>query len=264
MLQPERLIIIPEALAIEIGLHEAIVLLGIERLMQADKTTFGSTSWAYGNTPKLKRTFPYLSEKAIERAINSLIKRNLIVEGSFGSKRNDTTRWLTVNYPECRRLAFYTEEPTQPVTVTNLKKPAPEPEEESRGGYLFDLSVTEEEERTQQVAYDRRCLRACVTAMMQGCNFDSKLLPEADRLNVLNTVKTLDLATRYPQKQTEVYYRMMYGFSVWYRVKLRNDRYAYPNPAAYLKYWGRYEEYCWNELGRQTPTDEMLDSIIPV
>lgn len=109
---PTVLKIVPE-LANEIGLNESIMLLQIDYLISI------STSERNGNWPERRngydwcflsvrdlqeKYFSFWSIATINRTIQSLIQKNLIVEDNFNQAKFDKTRWLRLDMEGISKL----------------------------------------------------------------------------------------------------------------------------------------------------------------
>lgn len=94
--EPTALRISP-ALAEEIGLNESIILLQIEFWISISDHLIDGRRWTYQSIRDMKeKAFPFWSKDTINRTIASLIKKNLLIEGNFNSKKYDRTRWFAL------------------------------------------------------------------------------------------------------------------------------------------------------------------------
>lgn len=92
-------------LAEEIGLHESILLLQIDFWISISTAEeHDGLKWTYQSTRDIQRTFPYLSVMTINRTINSLVKKTLIILGNFNKLKFDKTRWFAINFEGCQKL----------------------------------------------------------------------------------------------------------------------------------------------------------------
>ena len=92
------------ALAVEIGLNESILLLQIEFWIATSSHFIDGKKWTYQSTSDLEQFFPFWSRATINRAINSLIERELIIIGNYNKYKYDRTRWFSLNYQKLSEL----------------------------------------------------------------------------------------------------------------------------------------------------------------
>ena len=94
------------ALAVEIGLNESIIFLQLEYWIAISDNVRDGRRWTYQSAPDMKeKAFPFWSVSTINRAINSLLERKLIIiEGNYNKYKYDRTRWYAINFEEARKL----------------------------------------------------------------------------------------------------------------------------------------------------------------
>jgi DnaD/phage-associated family protein len=84
-------------LATEIGLNESIILLQIEFWISISDHFIDGKYWTYQSIRDIQKTFSFWSHETINRAINSLIKLELLDSGNYNQNRYDKTRWFSLN-----------------------------------------------------------------------------------------------------------------------------------------------------------------------
>lgn len=94
---PITLRVDPE-LATEIGLNESVVLMQLEYLIAVCANERDGKLWTYQSVRDLQsRCFPFWSLMTINRAINSLVERSLLLVENYNSYKFDRTRWFALN-----------------------------------------------------------------------------------------------------------------------------------------------------------------------
>lgn len=92
-------------LAFEIGLNESILLLQIEFWIRTSTTEeHDGKRWTYQSITEIQEFFPFWSTATINRAIQSLIDKQLVIIGNFNKAKYDKTRWFSINHTECAKL----------------------------------------------------------------------------------------------------------------------------------------------------------------
>lgn len=97
------LMIYPE-IAKKIGLNEAIVIQQIHYWLRQNenKTThiINDKVWCYNSIKEWNETFVFWSKNTIIRAIDNLVKLNLIYKDNHNKQKFDKTIWYSINYQE--------------------------------------------------------------------------------------------------------------------------------------------------------------------
>jgi len=96
-------------LAVEIGLHESIVLMQLQFLIahqtKADKHLRDGEWWCYFSVRKLQEEhFPWLGKSTVDRILKNLCAKTLIKFGNYNARKNDKTRWIALNPEGLSRL----------------------------------------------------------------------------------------------------------------------------------------------------------------
>ena len=87
------------SLAVKIGLNEAIVLQQIHYWMGRSKNERDGLIWVYKTYDEWKDEFPFWSTRTIQRTINSLEGKNLVIStNEYNKMKIDRTKWYRINY----------------------------------------------------------------------------------------------------------------------------------------------------------------------
>jgi len=99
-------------LAAEIGLNESILLLQLEFWISISENEIDGRFWTYQSTSDMiQKSFPFWSQSTINRTINSLKSKNLVIVSRYNKVKYDKTRWFTLNYDEIEKLNSVTVKP---------------------------------------------------------------------------------------------------------------------------------------------------------
>jgi hypothetical protein len=91
-------LLIPPALAKEIGLHEAVILQQIHYWLERSNHLINGCRWIYNTYQAWQQQFPFLSLSAIRRAIARLEGLNLLKTERFDKQSWNQTKWYSINY----------------------------------------------------------------------------------------------------------------------------------------------------------------------
>lgn len=106
---PNKIMRLSPALAMEIGLNESIVLLQLQYLTEISTYEVDGGKWIRGSLPDLvKEHFPFLSVATLSRVISSLTKGGYLQVGNFNKFKYDRTQWLTLSLENCAKLNGFT------------------------------------------------------------------------------------------------------------------------------------------------------------
>jgi uncharacterized phage protein (TIGR02220 family) len=97
------LMVIP-ALAVKIGLNEALVLQQIHYWVKSSKHVIEGRKWIYNTYKAWQLQFPFWSESTIKRTIHSLEDQGLIITGNWNHSKMDKTKWYTIDYERVEAL----------------------------------------------------------------------------------------------------------------------------------------------------------------
>jgi len=139
------------ALAREIGLNESLLFLQLEFWIAISDNERDGRRWTYQSVADIQqKAFDFLSTKTIERAINSLIERGLVIKGKYNKKSYDRTNWYAINYEEANKLRSITVESIQTkclngdrqnvcIDTDKMSEPIPETTTENKTETTNDL-----------------------------------------------------------------------------------------------------------------------------
>ncbi len=91
-------LLIPPALAKEIGLHEAVILQQIHYWLERSTHLINGCHWIYNTYQAWQQQFPFLSLSAIRKAIARLEGLNLLKTERFDKQSWNQTKWYSINY----------------------------------------------------------------------------------------------------------------------------------------------------------------------
>lgn len=91
-------LLIPPALAKEIGLHEAVILQQIHYWLEKSNHLINGCLWIYNTYQAWLEQFPFLSLSAIRKAIARLEGLQLLKTERFDKQRWNQTKWYSINY----------------------------------------------------------------------------------------------------------------------------------------------------------------------
>ena len=94
-------------LAQEIGLRDSIVLLHIDEAAAESTKVYAGKKYINQSVRDIQARFPFMGLTTINRAINSLLKQQLIIQ--IGSRHNscNKTRTLAINAEVCVKLKSF-------------------------------------------------------------------------------------------------------------------------------------------------------------
>lgn len=98
--------------AVEYGINEALILSNIHFWVELNsrngRNLHDGEYWMFLTVEEMHDYFPYLSEKLIRKALNTLKEKGLIRVGHFNKKAYDRTNWYTVTPLGARYYAMCT------------------------------------------------------------------------------------------------------------------------------------------------------------
>lgn len=110
LLNEHPLLILP-SLAVKIGLNEAVIFQQVHYWLTHNEKAKSAHHfhddrwWTYGTYEEWQeRDFPFLSVRAVRRAIKNLEERNLLITGQFNRKSSDRTKWYSIDYEALENL----------------------------------------------------------------------------------------------------------------------------------------------------------------
>jgi hypothetical protein len=105
LLIPGRPLMLIAALAVVIGLNEALVLQQIHYWVSKSNHFHDGQRWIYNTFAEWHGQFPFWQERTLRRAIKSLKMLRLIRVEQLNKSKCDRTNWYSINYDEVNRLA---------------------------------------------------------------------------------------------------------------------------------------------------------------
>lgn len=101
LLNSNPIVVIPELAAL-VGLNEAIVLQQVHywtvQNQKTGKNCVDGHYWTYNTYREWQKQFPWWSIDTIKRTITRLVKRGILVTGTFNKAGFDRTKWYRINY----------------------------------------------------------------------------------------------------------------------------------------------------------------------
>lgn len=98
LLLDEHPLVIQPALAVAVGLNEAIVLQQIHYWLQKRLNVVEGDAWVYNSVDKWQEQFPFWSYDTVKRTITKLEKMGLLITGNFNKRGMDRTKWYRIDY----------------------------------------------------------------------------------------------------------------------------------------------------------------------
>ena len=92
------------ALAIALGLNEAIILQQLHYWLLRKSHIRDGREWHYNTYEDWKKQFPFWSVSTIKRAILSLQGYGVITAGNYNNSNIDKTKWYAINYEKLNDL----------------------------------------------------------------------------------------------------------------------------------------------------------------
>ena len=86
------------ALAVKIGLNEAIVLQQIHFWLKSSSHEIEGKMWIYNTYKSWQVQFPFWSERTIVRIFKSLEENGYLISANFNRTKMDKTKWYTIDY----------------------------------------------------------------------------------------------------------------------------------------------------------------------
>lgn len=88
-------------LAEKVGVNAAIVFAQVEHWVNwnriKERNLREGKYWCYNSVREWKKYFPFLSEKQIRTALETLLNEGYLISGNFNTKGYDRTKWYTVS-----------------------------------------------------------------------------------------------------------------------------------------------------------------------
>lgn len=123
----EHPILVDKELASVIGLNEAIVLQQLNYWLHSKSAKqIDGQLWIYNTYDNWKKdNFPFWSRNTIRRALNSCIKKGLVITGNFNKAGFDKTKWYSINTQKLDEVMGSACDQNGQMEVTKMGKPIP-------------------------------------------------------------------------------------------------------------------------------------------
>lgn len=86
--------------AVKVGVNAAVILeqlnWWIDKNRQNERHFHDGRYWTYNSVKSFKRSYPYMSEKAIRTAIGKLVDGGYVVEGDYNTDRYARPKWYAI------------------------------------------------------------------------------------------------------------------------------------------------------------------------
>lgn len=157
-------LLIPPALAKEIGLHEAVILQQIHYWLERSNHFINGCLWIYNIYQAWQQQFPFLSLSAIRKAIARLEGLNLLKTERFDKQRWNQTKWYSINYQRLEVLLYsicsnqhIRSAQFEQLDVTNLSSSSTETKAITTSENTSPQSQERENEKSDKAVIARSC-----------------------------------------------------------------------------------------------------------
>ena len=103
LLHEEPLQVLP-ALAVTLGLNEAIILQQLHYWLRRKSHVRDNREWHYNTYADWQKQFPFWSVSTIKRTMVSLEKSGVVIAGNFNNSPIDKTKWYAIDYNKLNEL----------------------------------------------------------------------------------------------------------------------------------------------------------------
>lgn len=101
-------LVIDPALAVKIGLNEAIFIQQIHYWIEVNKrdnkNNYDGYHWTYNSYPEWQKQFPFWSEATIKRTVYRLESKGLLVSSNYNKRGFDKTKWYRIDYDKLNQI----------------------------------------------------------------------------------------------------------------------------------------------------------------
>ncbi|QQB05836.1 DnaD domain-containing protein [Macrococcoides caseolyticum] len=132
LLMDEHPIQVMPTLASHIGLNEAIILQQMHYWLSKSNHKHDGRMWIYNTVKGWAEQFPFWSESTIKRAINNLIKKELVLIGNYNKAKFDKTLWYSIDYEKLDELERVNNRLGQNDLTSSSKRPNGEVQNDQR------------------------------------------------------------------------------------------------------------------------------------
>ncbi|MEG0258438.1 MAG: hypothetical protein RR595_05625 [Lysinibacillus sp.] len=92
------------SLAVQIGLNDALILQQMHYWAARSNHIFGNRRWIYNSVAEWQKQFPFWSTSTVQRTIDRLVGKELVLVGNFNKLAMDKTHWYTINYEKLKAI----------------------------------------------------------------------------------------------------------------------------------------------------------------
>lgn len=160
LLMGEKPLLVIPALAVKVGLNEALVLQQIHYCVKSSTHVIEGRRWIYNIYKEWQLQFPFWSESTIKRTFHSLEKQGLIVSGNWNHSKMDKTKWYTIDY-EC----------VEELEETNDVMTIPQEESSESDGEETNPIQTAKQKNGEGDGNEKKNSRRSVNRYDNGCSF---------------------------------------------------------------------------------------------
>jgi hypothetical protein len=118
LLHEEPLQVLP-ALAVALGLNEAIILQQLHYWLRKKSHPRDGLEWHYNTYVDWQKQFPFWSISTIKRAMTTLEKQGVVIAANYNSKPIDKTKWYAIDYKKLNDLCGDSTAQNEPSTCQN-------------------------------------------------------------------------------------------------------------------------------------------------
>ena len=122
-------LVINPALAVAIGLNEAIVLQQLHYWLKKSKHVHDGRTWIYNTYDQWQEQFPFWSYNTVRRTLKKLEGAGLTIVGNYNKKAYDKTKWYTIDYDRLPKMGSGIETVTAQngqINESKVGRPVPE------------------------------------------------------------------------------------------------------------------------------------------
>jgi hypothetical protein len=148
MLMIDRPLVIQPALAVLVGLNEAIVIQQINYWLTKSEHIHAERRWVYNTMADWSKQFPFWGESTLRRIMTNLVKKGILLKGNYNKLKLDRTVWYSIDYDALDELETGAEKGPE----TGDKSPSAHIEQmdcSDRADDLLNMTVTIPETTTE-------------------------------------------------------------------------------------------------------------------
>lgn len=100
----EQILCFQPALAMAVGVNEAIFLQQLHYWLEKSKHLKNGRYWVYNTYEQWRAQFPFWSVETLKRIFKSLKEQNIVFIEKLSESKLDHTNWFSINYDELNKL----------------------------------------------------------------------------------------------------------------------------------------------------------------